>query len=177
MMIEENNKYVTSLIELTKRGSHTAFLQLVKMNMASIYTLAFRLQADMKAAEETVKSVFLFAWDHRQQVRMNSSFNAWLVGITVAQVLDEYRNRTPEEHEQKKKKGVRFDDPVQYFNKEKKEMAILSLDETVRIIFVLHDILKYEIADIASLLGGKRTDDIAALLKIARKNLMEVFYK
>ncbi|MBK6913813.1 MAG: sigma-70 family RNA polymerase sigma factor [Ignavibacteriales bacterium] len=152
--MEKDNKLVRSLLFDARQGNNSAFEQLFNMNSDHIYTLVLRLTSSLTLAEKITKDVFLETWLHISSVRVDTSFNGWLIGISVFKILELFRNGELE-NIQKVKPGEIIPAIEKLSESHKNiEYAILtSINEEERIAFVLRYLEKYSFQESSDLFG------------------------
>lgn len=151
--MEKDNKLVRSLLFDARQGNNSAFEQLFKMNSGHIYTLVLRLTSSQILAEKITKEVFLETWLHISSVRVDTSFNGWLIGISVFKVLELFRSGELE--------NIPKIIPGEVIPSIEKlsetyaniEYAIFTLIDEERIAFVLHYLENYSLQESSDLIG------------------------
>ncbi|MCX6151631.1 MAG: RNA polymerase sigma factor [Ignavibacteriales bacterium] len=173
-MKETDNKFITSLVESSKKGSRNAFMQLVEINLGNIYLLCLRMLADSKLAENLTKEVFLLSWKNIKQVRTDTSFAKWLHGFAVFTILQNFRKKNSE---LSKASEIQNMGRKISASSNSLERIIYQLDEMERMIFILHDIENYSVEEIADLFENISVNDIKSYLFVARNYLVEELKK
>lgn len=152
--MEKDNKLVRSLLFDARQGNNSAFEQLYKMNSDHIYTLVLRLTSSLTLAEKITKDVFLETWLHISSVRVDTSFNGWLIGISVFKILELFRSGELENIPKIEPGEIIPSIEKLSETYSKIEYAILtSVNEEERIAFVLHYLGKYSLQESSDLLG------------------------
>lgn len=165
-MLDENGKYISNLISSAKQGNIKVYAQLVSIYIDNVYGLIYRIVYSEKEANSIVKEVFHFAWDNISQVRMNSSFLAWLQGIGLNIILTRFRQ-----------KKINSDDTSQSLKLSTFDSALIKLTFEERLLLVLHDIKKYSFEEIHDILPGNSIDNIQQLVYESRRKVAEGFSK
>ncbi len=157
----ENSKYISSLIENTKNGSHKSFNQLVQLFVDGVYSFVNRLLCNHDHTTIMTIDVFRFAADNIHQVRMNSSFIGWLQGIALVKIVSKYR-------ENKESFVLSVDRHKHPMKLSEVDLALAGLDFERRLLLVLHDIRKYSLEEIGDLLPEFSQIELRTLLDSAR---------
>lgn len=169
------------LISLAKNGDNSAFKKLFDNNISKIFAFCLRISADEKLAEELTQDVFVKAWEKLKTFQGASKFSTWLHSIAINEFLM---------HKRKKanllQRFVNMDNSVQneidskisyhYDTNIDLEKAISSLPKQARLIFILHDIEKYQHNEISKIMNIKIGTSKAQLHR-ARKILREALSK
>jgi RNA polymerase sigma-70 factor, ECF subfamily len=146
--LNKDNKFIRSLIQSALQGNNSALEQLFNMNLPKVYTLAFRLTANLKSAELLTETVLVEAWKQLSYLRDDATFSSWISSITVYQCLKYLREDENPQH---------FEMP-QLPSKSPLEKTILSLSKNERVSFVLHHFEGYSIDEVSDLLAISRTE-------------------
>lgn len=146
--MNKDNKFIRSLIQSALQGNNSALEQLFNMNLPKVYTLAFRLTANLKSAELLTETVLVEAWKQLSYLRDDATFSSWISSITVYQCLKYLREDENPQH---------FEMP-QLPSKSPLEKTILSLSKNERVSFVLHHFEGYSIDEVSDLLAISRTE-------------------
>lgn len=136
------------MIQSALQGNNSALEQLFNMNLPKVYTLAFRLTANLKSAELLTETVLVEAWKQLSYLRDDATFSSWISSITVYQCLKYLREDENPQH---------FEMP-QLPSKSPLEKTILSLSKNERVSFVLHHFEGYSIDEVSDLLAISRTE-------------------
>lgn len=167
-MQTNNNKYIVSLVDSTKKGSKNAFLQLCELNLSDVYSLCLMLTADAQSAYDFTKKVFLDAWKNIRQMRVNASFNSWLHGFAIYYVLQEIRKKEAEEKIISETNTVKWGKARQSYIGN----YLVSLGTWERIAVILHDLEKYSYDEINDLLWQFSPEEVKNLVKSGRKKYL-----
>lgn len=146
--MNQDNKFIRSLIQSSLQGNNSALEQLFQMNLSKVYTLAFRLTSNFDSAEKVTENVFVEAWKQLGHLREDATFSSWISGIAVYQSLNFLREKDDP------KKIESSDLP----SKHPLETTILELPKNERISTILHYLEKYTIDEVADLLAVSRAD-------------------
>lgn len=141
--MNQDNKFIRSLIQSALRGNNSALEQLFEMNLPKIYTLAFRLTANYQSADLLTENIFLETWKQLNNLREDATFSSWLTGIAVYQSLIYLReNDNPQVYE------------IELLpSKDQLEKIVLSLPKNERVAFVLHYLEGYSKDEVSDLLA------------------------
>jgi len=152
--VEKDNKLIRSLLFDARQGNNSAFEQLFLMNAGHIYTLALRLSSSLILAEKITKDVFFETWLHISSVRVDTSFNGWLIGITVFRILELFRTgdliNIPKI---KPNENIPEIDKLSETYRNIEYAVLTSLTDEERLAFVLHLFERYSLQETADLLG------------------------
>jgi RNA polymerase sigma-70 factor (ECF subfamily) len=158
------------LVDLVKRGDHSAFGDLVHRYEGKVYQLAMRLTGNEMDAMDVIQDVFLSVYQKIHSFRGDASFSSWLYRITANAAFAKLNQR-------KRAAAVSIDDVLPtveeqagdvlaewsqkpdaaLFNKEARDAldsAIRGLPDDFRTVLVLRDVeglSNQEVAEILSL--------------------------
>jgi len=169
-VLDENSKYISNLIERSKKKNLRSFIQIVQLYTDGVFSFVNRLLCNQQLATQVSIEVFRFAWDNIQQVRMNSSLIAWLQGVALVNILEKYRA---------KQEDVRNATPVNKININMKLseidvlLSLLTFEE--RLVIVLYDIKKYTLDEIQGLLPEFSLREVRAYLDQGRLKISNGF--
>lgn len=166
-MYENNNKYISSLIDSSKRGSKNAFLQLCDLNLRDLYSFCLMLTADTELAEKFTKKVLIHAWNSIKQIRVDASFKSWLHGFAIYFILDEIRkleSANPGTDISQSRWGKA--------RQTKMGNYLISLTTWERIAVILRDLEKYSYNEVRDLLWQFNGEQIRNLVISARKKYL-----
>jgi len=159
--MEQDNKFIKSLIESAQNGKVVALEELYKMNIDRIYAIALRLTGNGPLAGLLVQNVLINAWQQLTRIRADVLFADWLKSMTIYDTLGELREgelqkdkKTLKQFKDDGKTDSHFHEPV--------EKAISELSDNQRIVVVLYLIESYSISEIGDLLSlpEKETQNI-----------------
>ncbi len=161
----ENTNYVRYLIERAKEGRKRAFQDLCEINLKTIFSLAYKLLADSKAAEKITIKTFFDAWDGINSYNPEIPYSGWVKKFAIKNSIAALEN----EIVVPVKSLTKAD-----FNSESDflQNLILSLPVNGRIIFVLHDVEGYSIEEIKTFLKSLGHDEIKTILINTRDFLL-----
>lgn len=157
--MNQDNKFIRSLIQSALRGNNSALEQLFEMNLPKIYTLTFRLTSNLQSAELLTENILVETWKQLNFLREDATFSTWLTGIAVYQSLNYLReNDNPQIYEVE-----------QLPSKNQLEKIILALPKNERISFILHYLEGYSVDEVSDLLAISRTDTAKFLAEAESK--------
>lgn len=162
--MDENNKFLSNILESSKRGNVKSYYQLIVMHIDNVFALAFRLGGNFHIAKEVCFKTFQFAWKNIQQVRMNSTFIQWLHGITIYFVLEKFRQNKDLLKPQHEGVAIRLSSV---------DAALVNLTVEERIVLTLIDIKKYSVSELADILPEFDPVSLKQLLYSARYKMSE----
>jgi RNA polymerase sigma-70 factor, ECF subfamily len=169
-------------IEGARLGDAECFSVLYNLHKRRVYSLCFRMVADVGAAEDLAQEAFLQLYRKLASFRGEAAFSTWLHRLTVNVVLMHLRKRIPQEVSlEETLEPTEENGPPKDFGSQDQNLAgsidrvilegaIASLPPGYRIIFVLHDVEGYEHNEIAGILGCSIGNSKSQLHK-ARLNL------
>lgn len=146
--MNQDNKFIRSLIQSSLQGNNSALEQLFRMNLGKVYTLTLRLTANFDSAHKLTELVFVETWKQLGYLREDATFGSWITGITVYQCLGYLRDSDNPQHIE----------VVNLPSKDTLEKVILSLPKNERIAIVLHYFEKYTLDEVADLLAVTKTE-------------------
>lgn len=146
--MNQDNKFIRSLIQSSLQGNNSALEQLFRMNLGKIYTLTLRLTANFDSADKLTEMVFVETWKQLGFLRDDATFGSWITGITVYQCLGYLRDNDNPQHLE----------TVNLPSKDTLEKVILSLPKNERVAIVLHYFEKYTLDEVADLLAVTKTE-------------------
>ncbi len=159
--------YFQLLIKNAQKGRKNAFIDLCKLNGKKIYTLCVRMLANKKISDVLTVQIFKQAWENIRFVREEISFDTWLKGIAIYNILEEVRTKKIKE-----KFGGALTD-AQVVSTDPLEVMILSLPEKERIIFIMNQIEGYTYQEISDYLFDYTEKEIKFILRETRVKLAE----
>jgi RNA polymerase sigma-70 factor, ECF subfamily len=139
-------------------GDFRAFERLYRAHVGRVHALARRMLSADEAAEAT-QDAFVRAWQKIGQFRGDSAFGTWLHRLAVnvflarRQVLKLERTRHVEDETVLAAVPARTAGATGSDTRIDVEVAIETLPQGARIVFVLHDVEGYRHDEIATLLG------------------------
>ncbi len=130
------------------------FAAAVSVSEKRLYIAAFSVTANAEDARDAVADALLYAWEHRDELRDETKFDAWLLKITYSQAkMIRRRNRRygslDELSENFKSETDRSD--LEFFD----ILNRAKIDEEQRRILTLRFLYGYTLADIAKMTDKK----------------------
>ena len=169
--MEQDNKFIRSLVQSAQSGKIVALEELYKMNLNRIYAIALRVTADKPLAGLLTQTTLIDAWQQLARVRAEVPFADWLKSMIIYDVLGELREGTL----QKDKKALKLfkgDGKSDKHLHDPLEKAITELSGNQRLVVVLNLIEDYSTSEIADLLSlsEKKTNELLndAIKKISK---------
>lgn len=164
-MSSENTNYILYLVQLSKQGRQQAFFELSGINLNNVFTVSYRLLADIKAAKSFSVKTYLKAWEKIKLFDESESFAQWIKNISISLAIEEL---------------FRINDAgIDDYLKKRKTLGITNLEELIitlpvedRIIFVLHDLERYSYREISSYFPEMIPDEIKTRLIKTREYLI-----
>lgn len=164
-MSNANTNYIIYLVQLSKQGRQQAFFELSTINLKNVFTVSYRLLADLEEAKKFSVKAFLKAWDKIKYFDENESFTHWIKNIAVRLAIEElfriHDEKTSGDY--KKKNTSEITDLEEH---------IISLHVEDRIIFVLHDLEGYSYKEICVYFPEMIPDEIKTRLISTREYLI-----
>lgn len=169
-------------IKRAKDGDAAAFECLYKAHCGRVYNLCLRMIKNPAEAEDLTQQAFLQLFRKIGTFRCESGFSTWLHRVTVNIVLMHLRRKKPVEllaeslecctsnGESSREHGPRDTSMYSAIERLNLMRAIRTLPSGYKQIFVLHDVVGYQHAEIADLLGCSTGSSKSQLHK-ARKRL------
>jgi len=162
------HEFINLLIQSSRRGRKTAFIELFELNVKKIYTFCIRLLADEKLADQISMEIFTEAWRNIRFVRDDTRFDTWLKGIGIFIILDEIRTRSRTE---KIYQSIEIPESKVIVSSNKLESTIISLPEKDRILFVLRHIEGYSYDEISDFIHDISREEIKKSIVNTRQKL------
>lgn len=169
-MLDENSKYISNLIERSKKKNLRSFIQIVQLYTDGVFSFVNRILCNEKVATDVSIEVFQFAWDNIQQVRMNSSLVAWLHGVALVNILEKYRAKNEDI-----KHSVPFEKNKANQKLSEIDLLLPALGFEERLVVILFDIKKYTLDEIHGLLPEFSLREIRAYLDQGRLKISDGF--
>jgi RNA polymerase sigma-70 factor (ECF subfamily) len=185
-MIETNIQDIS--IEGLRAGDCAQFARLVDIYSGPIYRLGLRMLAREQDAEDVLQNTFLNALTHISTFEGRSSISTWLYRIAANEALMLLRRKRPEvniddtnsDEDGDQSSPTVFvdwgalpeDELLSAEGKNALDQAILTLPETLRMVFLLRDVQDLSIKETAEILGLSEANTKTRLLR-ARLYLRE----
>jgi RNA polymerase sigma-70 factor (ECF subfamily) len=185
-MIETNVQDIS--IDGLRAGDRAQFARLVDIYSGPIYRLGLRMLAREQDAEDVLQNTFLNALTHISTFEGRSSISTWLYRIAANEALMLLRRKRPEVNIDDTNSDEDGDQPsptvfvdwgalpedelLSAEGKKALDQAILTLPETLRMVFLLRDVQDLSIKETAEILGLSEANTKTRLLR-ARLYLRE----
>jgi RNA polymerase sigma-70 factor (ECF subfamily) len=147
----------TTLVSRVLAGDPIAERELYDSHVDRVYRLAYRMTGDTTQAEEYTQETFIKVYDRLGTFRGESALSTWITSVAVSVVLNGMRTakrRREREHDLEKADRVatseRRSDPDL---KTKLRAAIDRLPESLRTVFLMHDVEGFTHQEIADSMG------------------------
>ena len=85
------------LVSEVKKGSRSAFTELVRRHQRGLLRIVLRLTRELPLAEDIVQETFIKAYEKMDMFEGRSSFKSWLYQIGLNTAKNRFRSRPPEE--------------------------------------------------------------------------------
>ncbi|UCH65504.1 MAG: FecR domain-containing protein [Ignavibacterium sp.] len=156
--MEQDNKYIRSLIDNARCGKIGALEELYEMCLDDIFTLIIRLTGDKKLAEQFTIDTLVSAWKEiNKKIPEQISFANWIRNVAIKTTICGLIG--PKDCREKMiKKKAAYDVQGESFSTDPLEKAIADLDDESRAIFVLNKIDGKPLATFSGFLGVKKSD-------------------
>jgi len=171
------------LLSSLKDGDHSAMEYLYQTYWEVVLDAAYKRVRDEEIAQDITQEIFISVWENREQLHINSSFEAWLKGAVKYKVINYFKSSIVKEKYQ--------EDLVQLMGNQAesssaesmimlKELnrqldhAMLELPEKMRVIFAMsrrQQKSAKEISDELNLSVQTVKNQLSAALKLIRKKL------
>ena len=171
------------LIEKLRIGDVDAFDQVYQRYAGKLYAFSLKYLKSKEEAEELVQSVFLKVWEHKKNLKKDTSFKSYLFTIAYNEICNLFRRRkyqqnliTKIETESSEASGETEDQIEFQFVLEQVDQIIARLPEKQKTIFLKsrqEGKSTKEIADEFGLSPGTIDNYISESLKFIRTNLKD----
>lgn len=153
-----------------KEGSKEAFCRIMDMYKDRIYGIAYRVTGSAQDAEDILQETFLKLWKFRQDINTEGELYPWIKRVALNMSIDYRRKKKRED----KRIEENMEQPQEKINTNVQEqvtqLALDSLDEDKRSVFLLRVIGGYSYQEIAQRLGLS-IGTVMSRLHRARKEL------
>jgi RNA polymerase sigma-70 factor (ECF subfamily) len=155
-------------VSAAKAGYILAFEELVTRNERRVYRFALNVTQNQSDAEDVLQSTFVKAYEHLHGFPASSRFSSWLLRIAANEALQKLREKYPEEvaHDQLPEADGTLvphdlaawsDNPAREYTKRELERilseGINALKPISRVVFLLRDVEKCSVGEVADFLG------------------------
>jgi len=148
----------TRLVERAQRGDNDAFDELVGLDGARCYAIAYRILRDVEMARDAVQQALLLAWRDLPALNDPERFDVWLHRLLVNACYGEARRyRRWSVHVRSLPvdgPGGPHDPMVSVDDRDALERAFRRLSPEHRAVFVLHHYAGMPLATIADVVGA-----------------------
>ncbi|NOZ08344.1 MAG: sigma-70 family RNA polymerase sigma factor [FCB group bacterium] len=178
------------LIDLAKKGDHTALTALVKRYSPRIYNLGLRMMRAPEDAEDVLQETFLTMVKKIQTFKGQSSLYTWLyriaMNISLEKLKDKHRTNITASIDDPLYENLGRFEPLDLPDKDKLDAgqfrqyldtAMEALNAKLRAVFILRDIEGQSIAETAKILGLTESNVKVRLMRarlILRDKLSEI---
>jgi RNA polymerase sigma-70 factor (ECF subfamily) len=165
------------LIQGILAGDAAAERQLYDAHVDRIYRLAYRLCGDGALAEDLTQDIFIRAFDRLEDFRGDGPLGGWLHRIATSVIFSALRRRKRvQEHESSREDLAAFGRPADQPDldlRRRLDLAMAGLDDTHRLVFVMHDVEGFTHQEIAAAMDTP-VGTAKARLSRARSRLREM---
>ena len=149
--MEQDNKYIRSLIESAKQGKVVALEELYRMNLNRIYAIIFRMTADKSLACLLTHNVLITAWKNLNNVSEDISISDWFRMVAVNITYHELKSGRLRKNKKKLKPFI-IEQSSDEFYSEPLEKTIAELRYDARSLIVLNRIEGFSFIEIDNLI-------------------------
>lgn len=142
------------LIREILAGSAAAERRLYDRHVDRVFRLAYRMTGDQTLAEDLTQDIFIRAFDRLEDFRGDGPFGAWLHRIATSVIYSGLRRR------QRVRQRESGDEDLDRFGAQARQpdldlrrrldRALAELDDTHRLVFVMHDVEGFTHQEIAA---------------------------
>ena len=167
-------------LELIRRilaGNAAAERQLYEAHVDRVYRLAYRMTGDLALAEDLTQDTFIRAFDRLAGFRGDSPFGGWLHKVATSVILSALQKRKRLQSVESLRDDLtdlpgagQAEDPDL---RRTLDRAVADLDDSHRLVFVMHDMEGFTHQEIASAMGTP-VGTAKARLSRARRKLREL---
>ena len=143
-----------TLIMRAKSGETAAFELLYRQHVRQVYSLCYRMTANIAQSEELTQEAFIRVWQKLELFNGQSAFSTWLYRLVTNVVISQMRRKNLLDPQDDfaalldKRAGNQSDTGIAM----DLEAAILQLLTGARQVFVLHDVEGYKHSEVAAML-------------------------
>ena len=145
------------MIERVLAGDATAERSLYDTHVDHIYRLAYRMTGDETMAADCTQDTFIRAFDRLTDFQGRAALSTWLHAIGVSVVLNRLRKvkrlRRREAELDNLPLGAAAVRPADLELKIRLHTAIDKLEDSLRLVFIMHDVEGYKHREIAAILN------------------------
>ena len=144
------------LVEAAQDGDREAYVDLIRVRIDRLYTIAHRILRDVDRAEDALQDALVIAWRDLRSLRDPDRLDAWLqrllINVCIGQATRE-RQRTANLRVLPIDGPAAPDDLLSIADRDLLERGFRRLTPDQRAILVLHHFLGYAPSEIAETLG------------------------
>lgn len=186
---EHKSKTEAQLVADVIAGDQQAFSVLFKQLYPRVYRTVYGMLGDEASATEVTQTVWVKAWQKRDNYNFKASYSTWIHRIAVNSALDELKRKRRywsrftqllSREDLRKESGQAFagrSDPAKDMQTSERHAelhaAIAQLPEAQRLTLVLKEFENYTYAEIASILGCK-VGTVMSRLHTARNQMQRI---
>jgi RNA polymerase sigma-70 factor (ECF subfamily) len=159
------------VIEQALNGVPAAERELYDANVDRVFRLAYRMTGDMNHAQDLTQETFVRAFDRLREFRGDAKFSTWLHAIAVSVIRNSLRKASRDREREARwaaEESSRRDPDLT----RKIQSAIHRLSDPLRIVFVMHEVEGFKLAEIGEILGIP-LGTVKARLSRAKSDLRE----
>ncbi len=174
-MKPSKNIFTLNLIESSKKGRKSSFIELTKMNLVDIYVMALRILIEPDLAENATFKTFIYAWGKIKSVNVKITFGQWLKRIAIIIILNDIKENSDKLESERispELLGKYFN--IQNISEPNTVIEILvALPMWDRIIFTLHDIYNFSYEEISKLITHLTLEEIKNIIQNIRGKIIK----
>jgi RNA polymerase sigma-70 factor (ECF subfamily) len=136
----QDNKLTKALVVNAQYGNNSAFEQLYRMTIESVYALLIRLTGDSSNAEKLSIKMYVNAWQQISEKEENTTVLSWFKKIAVETYLMDFSDSSESTNDDNAAMQTKYGALEKYYNEYPLEKYLQELDHRSRLIFILHDL-------------------------------------
>lgn len=159
------------VIEQALNGVPAAERELYDAHVDRVFRLAYRMTGDMPHAQDLTQETFVRAFDRLRDFRGGAKFSTWLHAIAVSVIRNSLRKACRDREREARwaaEEPPRRDPDLMM----RVRSAIHGLSDPLRIVFIMHEVEGFKLAEIGEILGVP-LGTVKARLSRARSGLRE----
>lgn len=154
MSVQSATSNQLRLIEQARAGSAEAFGELARPLADRLYSIAYRILRNADQAEDATQRALIGAWQHLDQLREPTRFDAWTYRLVVREAYREVRQLGRLTTNVRQIVSATEPDPsVALADRDELERGFRRLSAEHRTVLVLHHYLGMSAAEIAEVMG------------------------
>lgn len=142
------------LIKQVLAGDADAERQLYETHVDRVFRLAYRMTGNATQAEDLTQDIFIRAFNNLARFRGEAMFSSWLYRIATSVIYSALRKeRRKQDHITVREDLSDLDDRSPTGDpdlRRRLDLAVADLDDTHRLVFVMHDVEGYTHQEIAA---------------------------